>query len=96
MSDEPNTDRVPGEDWPTCAGLVEPGGRSCTGVKAGATDLCWAHLSLSKFMEVLSSLKPGGELDLRGTSLAADRLRLILSAMRDPGDHKPRIGKCAV
>jgi uncharacterized protein YjbI with pentapeptide repeats len=43
-------------------------------------------------MEVLSSLEPGGELDLRGTSLAADRLRLILSAMRDPENGRPRIG----
>ena len=93
VSDEPDTDRVSSSTgWPTCARIAEPGGQPCTGVRARSADVCWAHLSVPGIKEALRSLEPGGELDLRGTSLSKTRLRQILAAMRDPGDGRPRIG----
>ena len=93
VGDEPDTDRVSSSmGWPTCAWINEPARELCRGVRAGAADVCWAHLSVPEIKEALRSLEPGGELDLRGTSLSKMRLRQILAAMRDPGDGRPRIG----
>jgi hypothetical protein len=92
VGDEPDTDRASSRDWPICAQVIEPGGQECSGVRVGLGDRCWAHLAVPELKEALGYLEPGGELDLRGTSLSVKLLSRILAAMRDPGDGKPRIG----
>jgi uncharacterized protein YjbI with pentapeptide repeats len=73
-------------DWPTC--VVG----ACRGVRVGSGDRCWAHLSAVALKDALASLEPGGELDLRGTSLGKALFGKIQGAVWDPGDRRLRIG----
>ena len=76
-------------DWPTCG---EGDTSGCTGAQVEAFGRCWAHLSREELRQALSSLAPGNNLDLRGTTLDGRLLGQILSAFRDSHSGKPLIG----
>ena len=90
-SDE-QTERV-AVDWRTC-GAGAPSG--CTGVQVASFGRCWAHLSPDELRQVLRSLAPGKNLDLRGTTLDGRLLSQILSAFRDPQTRTLLIGDASL
>ncbi|EWC64314.1 hypothetical protein UO65_0358 [Actinokineospora spheciospongiae] len=53
-------------------------------VAAGAP-LCLAHTDVGRVEAILARLRPGGEVDLRGTRLSADLLRRVLGGVRSEG-----------
>jgi uncharacterized protein YjbI with pentapeptide repeats len=79
-------------NWPTC-GAEAPG---CTGVQLASFGRCWAHLSPDELRQALSSLAPGKNLDLRGTTLDGSLLGQILSAFRDPHSGELLIGDASL
>jgi uncharacterized protein YjbI with pentapeptide repeats len=76
-------------DWPRCAVLEEHG--QCTGIQVGEADQCLAHLPQDDRDSYLSQLKPGADIDARGTSLDAALLASLLAAVTPPREG-PRLG----
>jgi hypothetical protein len=62
-------------DWPTC--------EECgTGIRQQGFDSCLAHLKPADLKEFLAHLKPGADLDARGTSISQDLLTQLMDAVR--------------
>ncbi|MFD3499843.1 pentapeptide repeat-containing protein [Streptomyces sp. NPDC058678] len=83
MSDPSSTSQPP--DWPHCGFRAnspdDPIG--CRGHVAGTYDACLAHLEPGEYHDFLSSLRPGDDIDLRGTRFAGSMLRDLLHATED-------------
>jgi uncharacterized protein YjbI with pentapeptide repeats len=77
-------------DWPQCGKVLGPRKR-CTGARVGDGAYCWAHLDPGPREEAVAELKPGGDLDLRGTEVTPRLLEEILRGLAD--DRVIRIGK---
>lgn len=79
-------------DWPTCTH-----GDACSGIRWGSGELCLAHLDepeqAGALDDALAKLRPGDDVDLRGTSLTKDLLRKLLRALTPDGEGSiPAIG----
>ena len=76
--------------------MAEPpvcGQGGCLAVRVPDAQRCWEHLPAPDGLAVaLSKLKPGANIDLRGTRLDGTLLGQILAPLRD-GDGKPTIGQ---
>jgi len=79
-------------DWPRCGKVLGPRKPRCTGARVGDASYCWAHLEPGPREDAVAELKPGGDLDLRGTEVAPDLLAEILDGLR-ADDGKIRIGE---
>jgi hypothetical protein len=67
--------------WPTCKAL----GDSCPGIQVEGFGRCLAHLIDKEFDEFLSRLRPGSDLDARGTTITPDLLGMLTSVSIDLG-----------
>jgi len=72
-------------DWPLC------GSSGCFGLRRGDQEGCLAHVSSEARGAILAALKPGADLDLRGTPMDRELLSQILVAVR-PKDGLPTLG----
>jgi uncharacterized protein YjbI with pentapeptide repeats len=77
----------PEPDWPRCGWSGE--GKGCIGVRADGFSQCLAHLGSSELEDLLSGLRPGGDLDARGVLVSAELLTRILTAVQvyEGGPH---------
>lgn len=85
---------VPGVDWPRCGyggTQADPGG--CIGVRLPGRLRCLTHVAAVERAEYLHALRPGAEVDLRGTTLGDDLLGHLLLALREPGVGQVRVGR---
>jgi Pentapeptide repeats (9 copies) len=80
---EPEVARKP--RWPIC------GTTGCIGVRVGDQEACLAHVDLQTRKTTLAALRPGSDLDLRGTSIDPELLSQLLAALR-PEDGPPTLG----
>lgn len=72
-------------DWPVC-------GRSgCLGVRRDGQEGCLAHVGAETRKTILAALRPGADLDLRGTPMDGELLDQLLAALR-PEDGPPTLG----
>lgn len=56
-------------------------------------DVCLAHLDSPAMKDALTALRPGDDIDLRGTSLTSELLDKLLSALTPGGeDARPEVG----
>ncbi|MGV9307515.1 MULTISPECIES: pentapeptide repeat-containing protein [unclassified Nonomuraea] len=62
-------------DWVTCSRSP-----SCTGVARQPYGSCLAHLSPEQLADALAAIRPGGLLDLRGTTIDGELLAKVLAA----------------
>ncbi|GAA1884343.1 pentapeptide repeat-containing protein [Actinomadura bangladeshensis] len=83
-SHEPSS---PAVFWPRCSAV-----RGCSGRAAGRSGGCPAHLRPREFEEFAGSLRPGGDLDLRGVTVPAWLLDAVLDAVTGP-DGRPHLGR---
>jgi uncharacterized protein YjbI with pentapeptide repeats len=72
------TDSPAAPAWPSCQ--AEDG---CRGAQLGGSSACLAHLNESELVDLLFTLKPGSDLDLRGTQVEGKRLARLLTALYD-------------
>jgi Pentapeptide repeats (9 copies) len=72
-------------DWPIC----RTGG--CIGVCRDSQEACLAHVASQTRNTILAALKPGVDLDLRGTPIDRELLSQLLAAIR-PQDGPPTLG----
>ena len=72
-------------NWPLC------GSSGCFGVRRADQEGCLAHLGSEARGTLLAALKPGADLDLRGTPLDRELLSQLLAAVR-PKDGPPTLG----
>jgi len=76
------------ELWPTC------GTGGCIGVRLHGQEDCLAHVGAQVRKTILAALKPGADLDLRGTPIDVELLNQLLAAMR-ADDGPPRLANAA-
>ncbi|MFC9329596.1 pentapeptide repeat-containing protein [Kitasatospora sp. NPDC057015] len=80
--------------WSHCghgASPADPVG--CRGIRIGSGERCLAHLPDADRTAHLTTLSPGSDLDLRGTTVDEPLLDSIRTACTDPGTGKPRFGQ---
>ncbi|MFJ4748334.1 pentapeptide repeat-containing protein [Streptomyces albogriseolus] len=77
--------------WPRC-GHLEAGTR-CPGRRVDPYPACLAHLDGADRAAHLAALRPGADLDHRGTPFTQDLLDELLTPLRDPGTGRARVGK---
>ncbi|MFI5860637.1 SAV_2336 N-terminal domain-related protein [Streptomyces sp. NPDC051546] len=83
----------PGIGWPRCGhqGAAEvPGG--CIGIRLPGSGRCLRHASAAERTDYLDALRPGADVDLRGTTFADDLLDRLLLALREPPTGRVRLG----
>ncbi|MFD8465602.1 pentapeptide repeat-containing protein [Streptomyces cyaneofuscatus] len=81
-------------NWPYCAhGAVPEESVGCRGSLVSDYALCLAHLNDVSRAEYLGGLRPGADLDLRGTTFGQPLLRALLDALRDPSTGEPCFGQ---
>ena len=85
------SDGPPQPHWPTCD-HEDRSDKPCTGVQIEGASQCWAHVTDEQRDRALSRLRPGSDLDARGTTLTGALLELILDAVRDDNSH-PKVGR---
>jgi hypothetical protein len=76
--------------WPTCQ-LTS----TCVGIQASGFDRCLAHLSPADRDTVVRRLRPGADLDARGTTFDAALFSRVIEAVtpaRGSGERCPRFG----
>ncbi|MGW7379639.1 pentapeptide repeat-containing protein [Streptomyces sp. NPDC054794] len=80
--------------WRHCAlGADSADPVGCRGIKIPGHDSCLTHLGSADRAGYLAALRPGTDLDVRGTSLSSPLLDDLLDAVRDPGaDDRPVLG----
>ncbi|MFB6778314.1 pentapeptide repeat-containing protein [Streptomyces sp. NPDC056352] len=78
--------------WPHCD-VALPGGVECRGRRVAPHNACLAHLSGADRSAYLADLRPGADLDHRGTCFTEELLSELLTALTEPSSHKPRIGQ---
>jgi uncharacterized protein YjbI with pentapeptide repeats len=71
-------------DWPTC------GMGGCIGVRRDGEEGCLAHVGAQVRKTILAAVKPGADLDLRGTPIDGELLNQLLAAVR-PERGPPRL-----
>ncbi|MFE9566559.1 SAV_2336 N-terminal domain-related protein [Streptomyces sp. NPDC006487] len=84
----------PGVGWPRCGyggTRTDPGG--CIGIRLPGRLRCLTHVSAVERAEYLHGLRPGSEVDLRGTTFGDDLLDQLLLALREPGVRQVRMGR---
>jgi hypothetical protein len=72
-------------DWPIC------NADGCIGVCRDGQEACLAHVGAQVRKAILAALKPGADLDLRGTPIDSELLDRLLAAVR-PEAHPPELG----
>ncbi|HET8683729.1 MAG TPA: pentapeptide repeat-containing protein [Micromonosporaceae bacterium] len=80
---------APEPDWLTCPARVA--GVPCTGVLFDERGRCLAHLDESGLAEALAGLRPGADLDARGTRFTRALLIQVLAAVTGD-DGRPHLG----
>lgn len=78
--------------WPHCA-EAPPGGAGCRGRRVEPYAVCLAHLPDAERAAHLAGLRPGADLDHRGTRFTVGLLRELLTALTEPSTAGPRIGQ---
>ncbi|MEU5429772.1 pentapeptide repeat-containing protein [Streptomyces olivoreticuli] len=79
--------------WSHCAEGATPADPiGCRGIRVTGHTQCLAHLTPSDRTAHLSTLAPGDDVDLRGTSFAPPLLHELLTALCDSGSATPRLG----
>jgi hypothetical protein len=78
----------PPDSWPRCQAGE---GADCEGIRALPFDRCLAHLATIELDGVLSTLRPGVDIDVRGVPFTGDLLARILDVMSDD-ERVPRFG----
>ncbi|MFJ7268748.1 SAV_2336 N-terminal domain-related protein [Streptomyces sp. NPDC099050] len=84
----------PGVGWARCqhgGARTDPGG--CIGVRLPGRLRCLAHVAAVERAEYLNVLRPGSDVDLRGTTFSDDLLGHLLFALREPGSGQVRMGR---
>ncbi|HZN16800.1 MAG TPA: pentapeptide repeat-containing protein [Micromonosporaceae bacterium] len=79
---------APGPEWRTCS--VREAGAACPGVRVGGFGRCLAHLDQSELTGALDDLRPGADVDARGTRLDPSLLAQVLGAVT--GGDGPHFG----
>lgn len=69
-------------DWQPCGKIAGVGKPRCRAARVPGAAYCWAHLDPDSFADALESLRPGYDLDLRGTEVKQDLLAQILDRLR--------------
>ncbi|CAL9482066.1 hypothetical protein SUDANB60_03046 [Streptomyces sp. enrichment culture] len=77
--------------WPRCAHV--DGGERCRGRRVDPYPACLAHLDGADRAAHLAVLRPGADLDHRGTPFTQDLLDELLAPLRDPGTGRARVGR---
>jgi uncharacterized protein YjbI with pentapeptide repeats len=77
--------------WPHCDRSL-PDGAECRGRRVEPHAACLAHLSSADRSAYLAGLRPGADLDHRGTRFTEELLSEVLTALTEPTTHTPRIG----
>ncbi|CAM5619853.1 hypothetical protein SAVIM338S_05791 [Streptomyces avidinii] len=83
----------PSVDWAQCgngATAADPAG--CIGIRLPGRHGCLAHVATAEQNAFLRELRPGSELDLRGTTFANRLLARVLGKLRDPQTGHVRMG----
>ncbi|MEU8432881.1 pentapeptide repeat-containing protein [Streptomyces sp. NPDC029216] len=78
--------------WPHCDGSL-PGGAECRGRQVEHHTACLAHLPDAERLAYLAGLRPGADVDHRGTHFTEELVSALLAALTDPSTRKPRIGQ---
>ncbi|MDQ0491222.1 pentapeptide repeat-containing protein [Streptomyces cellulosae] len=79
------------EAWPRCGHSA--GGERCPGRRVDPYTACLAHLDSADLAAHLAALRPGADLDHRGTRFTQDLLDELLAPLRDPATGRARVGK---
>ncbi|MGW5479957.1 pentapeptide repeat-containing protein [Streptomyces sp. NPDC004008] len=77
--------------WPHCDRAL-PDGVECRGRRVEPHTACLAHLSGADRSAYLVGLRPGADLDHRGTRFTEELLSELLTVLAEPTTHKPHIG----
>jgi uncharacterized protein YjbI with pentapeptide repeats len=77
-------DAIRSLDWPICST------DGCIGVRRDGQEACLAHVDSQARKTILAGLKPGADLDLRGTPIDGELLNQLLAAIRSE-DGPPRL-----
>jgi uncharacterized protein YjbI with pentapeptide repeats len=72
-------------DWPVC------GTSGCVGVRRDGHEACLAHVGSQARETILTALKPGADLDLRGTPIDRGLLDQLLAAVQSE-EGRPTLG----
>ncbi|MBT2446545.1 pentapeptide repeat-containing protein [Streptomyces sp. ISL-43] len=86
----------PAVDWQHCgygATAADPAG--CVGIRMWPREYCLAHLAPDEQAAQLREFRPGGDVDLRGTTFADGLLERLLHHLRDPSTGHVRMGAAA-
>jgi uncharacterized protein YjbI with pentapeptide repeats len=83
MAEQPGMRQTP--EWPSY------GRDGCTGIRVEGAERCLAHVDLHARRLFLAGLRPGADVDLRGTQVSAALLEQLLAAVRS-SDRPPRLG----
>ncbi|MEU3250265.1 pentapeptide repeat-containing protein [Streptomyces sp. NPDC006997] len=87
----PGTIASEAPDWPHCDRTGARG--PCPGRRVESYPACLAHLGATERAAYLDGLEPGADLDHRGTPFTQDLLDELLTALRDPGTGRSRLGR---
>ncbi|WP_246259005.1 pentapeptide repeat-containing protein [Streptomyces typhae] len=80
-------------DYPYCGYGALPEGEDLVGCRGRRVyESCLAHLDDMALRAYLASLRPGSDLDHRGTTISAALLERLLSAVRNPDTGRPSLG----
>lgn len=74
----------PAVDWVQCGYASTAGPAGCVGIRLPGRRRCLAHETPADRDAYLGRLRPGSEVDLRGTTFADGLLERLLSSLRDP------------
>ncbi|MGX1507466.1 UNVERIFIED_CONTAM: hypothetical protein RKD43_006091 [Streptomyces graminofaciens] len=82
-------------DWPCCGHGADPpaDAAGCRGRRVAPYAECLAHLGEADRSAYLAGLRPGADLDHRGTQLTEELLNELLARLRDPATDQLRLGK---
>jgi hypothetical protein len=64
----------------------------CLGIHVSGHTVCLAHLNDADRSAYLTGLRPGADIDHRGTPFTEELLRRLLGALTDPDTNRPRFG----
>ncbi|MEU7315655.1 pentapeptide repeat-containing protein [Streptomyces sp. NPDC007083] len=79
--------------WDQCGtGADQQDPVGCRGIRVGTYSACLTHLEAEERDAALADLRPGADLDLRGTDLGAPLLNRISAALRPDAGAGPRFG----
>ncbi|WP_171064286.1 pentapeptide repeat-containing protein [Actinomadura soli] len=73
--------------WPRCSAV-----QGCMGRAVDGSGGCPAHLTPAEFQRFVGSLRPGGDVDLRGVTVPPWLLDAVLDAVTGP-DGRPHLGR---